>query len=84
DNAVAEYAVEVRSDWKGRGLGYTLMQAIIGYGRDRGVGEIYGTILSENAPMIEMARELGFAISTDRDGGGVVTARLPMRRDTAA
>src|SRR5262249_22280504 len=34
DNLRAEYAVVVRSDWKGRGLGYALMGAIIDYARE--------------------------------------------------
>jgi acetyltransferase len=84
DNAAAEYAVEVRSDWKGRGLGYALMQEIITYARSRGIGELYGTILAENAPMIDMARELGFSVAAHRDDAGLVTAHLALRVETAA
>ena len=76
DNARAEYAVTVRSDWHGRGLGYALMQEIVAYGRARGIGEIFGTILAENTVMIEMARELGFAIAPERDDPSLVVARL--------
>jgi acetyltransferase len=79
DNARAEYAVLVRSDWKGRGLGYALMGEILDYARDRDVGEVYGTILAENAPMISMAREFGFAIGRDPDDASLVLARLVLR-----
>jgi len=84
DNARAEYAVVVRSDWKGRGLGYALMQEILAYGRARGIGEIFGTIMAENAAMIDMARELGFAIMSDVDDASLVTARLVLPADAAA
>ena len=84
DNARAEYAVVVRSDWKGRGLGYALMQEIIAYGRARGIGEIFGTIMAENAAMIDMVRELGFAIASDADDASLVTARLVLPTEAAA
>jgi acetyltransferase len=40
DNRRAEYAVEVRSDWKGRGLGYLLMTRLIDVARRRRIGEL--------------------------------------------
>jgi acetyltransferase len=84
DNARAEYAVVVRSDWKGRGLGYAMMQEIIGYARQHGTGEVYGTVLAENVAMIAMARELGFAIAADPADTTLVTVRLPLNTDVAA
>jgi acetyltransferase len=60
-----EFAVLVRSDLKGRGLGYLLMQMIIEYGRSEGVTTIEGQVLSENATMLAMCRELGFEIRSD-------------------
>jgi acetyltransferase len=60
-----EYAVLVRSDRKGRGLGYLLMQMIIEYARAEGLKTIEGQVLSENTPMLAMCRQLGFGISSD-------------------
>ncbi len=62
DNRRAEYAVTVRSDLKGTGLGYVLMQTIIDYARKRGIGEIFGVVLRENERMLAICRELGFAL----------------------
>jgi acetyltransferase len=62
DNKRAEYAVTVRSDIKGAGLGYVLMQTIIDYARNRGIGEIYGVVLRENERMLAMCREMGFTL----------------------
>jgi acetyltransferase len=56
----AEFAVLVRSDMKGRGLGYQLMQEILTYARRRGIARVYGDVLHENTTMRHMAHELGF------------------------
>ncbi len=74
----AEFGVLVRSDIKGRGLGYRLMQEIVAYGRSRGIGQLYGTILRENDRMLEIARDLGFSIAADPDDPSVVIARLAL------
>ena len=60
-----EYAMLVRSDLKGRGLGYLLMQMIIEYARAEGLKTIEGQVLSENTAMFAMCRELGFDIAPD-------------------
>jgi acetyltransferase len=72
DNERAEYAVLVRSDLKGRGLGYALMNRIIDYARRRGTGEIFGDVLRENAAMLNLCRELGFTAEAKADDPGVV------------
>ena len=68
DNEKAEFAVMVRSDMKGRGLGFQLMKDIIECARRRGVGVLYGDVLSENRTMLTMAAELGFAREVSKDG----------------
>ena len=60
-----EYAVLVRSDLKGRGLGYLLMQMIIEYARAEGLRTIEGQVLRENTAMLAMCRKLGFNIAGD-------------------
>jgi acetyltransferase len=60
-----EYAILVRSDLKGRGLGYLLMQMIIEYARAEGLKTIEGQVLAENTAMLAMCRELGFDIAAD-------------------
>src|SRR5215471_8348598 len=60
-----DYAILVRSDLKGRGLGYLLMQMIIEYTRAEGLKTIEGQVLAENTAMLAMCRELGFSISPD-------------------
>jgi acetyltransferase len=65
DREKAEYAVAVRTDWHGRGVGYVLMKRLIEVARQWGIGELVGEVLSDNGPMLAMCRELGFAIRRD-------------------
>ncbi|MCB1505034.1 MAG: bifunctional acetate--CoA ligase family protein/GNAT family N-acetyltransferase [Hyphomicrobiaceae bacterium] len=57
----AEYAVLVRSDLKGRGLGRALMLHLLAYARAEGLKEVSGFVLAENTGMLKLAEELGFA-----------------------
>jgi acetyltransferase len=72
DHESAEYAVMVRSDLKSQGLGWQLMKRILGYAESRGIGTVWGHVLRENTTMIEMARELGFAIQPVPDDMTIV------------
>jgi acetyltransferase len=65
DNLRAEYAIAVRSDWKGRGVGYLLMRRLIDIAGQRGIGELVGEVLRENEPMLQMCGELDFAIAPE-------------------
>jgi acetyltransferase len=60
-----EFAILLRSDLKGRGLGWALMQLIIEYAKSEGLKVISGEVLQENAVMLQMCRELGFEVKTD-------------------
>jgi acetyltransferase len=60
-----EYAILIRSDLKGHGLGWSLMQLMIEYARSEGIRSITGQVLRENAMMLDMCRELGFHVATD-------------------
>jgi acetyltransferase len=76
DNARAEFAIVVRDDVAGQGLGRMLMRRIIDYARARGIGEIFGDILTENATMLDLASRLGFRLDRNEAGAGVVRATL--------
>jgi len=73
-----EYAVLVRSDLKGRGLGWQLMQLIIAYARTKSFGRIEGQVLRENTTMLDMCRELGFAVSENRDEPYICDVKLAL------
>jgi len=68
----------VRSDMKGRGLGWQLMRLIISYASWLGLRAIEGQVLQENHVMLSMCAELGFAIRSDPDEPGVKIVSLAL------
>jgi acetyltransferase len=63
DNVEAEFAVIVRSDLKGRGLGTLLMSKLIGYCRARGTQRLAGTALNHNRRVLNLVSHLGFSVT---------------------
>jgi acetyltransferase len=78
DYDTGEYAILLRSDQKGRGLGWQLMQLIIEYARVEGIRCIHGQVLQENTTMLDMCRQLGFRIDSDPQEPGVVVVTLSL------
>jgi len=78
DYHTGEYAIMVRSDLKGMGLGWALMQIMAQYARWQGLARIEGQVLRENTTMLSMCRELGFAVTPDPDDASIVIVRLPL------
>ncbi len=72
----AEYAILVRSDLKGRGLGRALMAHLVRYGHAIGLREIHGDVLRDNQTMIAMCRELGFAVEANPEDATLVRVTL--------
>src|SRR5579885_2932952 len=56
----AEIALLVRSDLKRLGIGRALLRHAIGFAAARNVSRLTGYVLAENAPMLALAREMGF------------------------
>lgn len=72
DNERAEYAVLVRSDMKGKGLGSRLMKEILAYAESRSIHEVFGEVLRENAGMLGLCRDLGFTFHDSAEDHGIV------------
>ena len=60
DEKTAEFAILVRTRFKGHGLGWLLMQRVIDYAKEKGLRRVYGDVLAENTAMLRMCTELGF------------------------
>ena len=63
DNLIAEFAIIVRSDMKGKGLGGILMTKLVGYCRQRGLKEIIGETLNYNRGLLALVKKFGFKTS---------------------
>jgi GNAT superfamily N-acetyltransferase len=73
-----EYAIIVRSDLKGHGLGWLLMQQLIAFARAKGFRSIDGQVLHENKTMLDMCRQLGFDIRINAAAPGISDVRLEL------
>ncbi|WP_024867486.1 bifunctional acetate--CoA ligase family protein/GNAT family N-acetyltransferase [Pseudoxanthomonas suwonensis] len=62
-----EYGILVRSDLKGHGIGWRLMEIMIEWAGSIGLKTVEGQVLRENVTMLAMCRHLGFRITPDRD-----------------
>ena len=71
-----EYAILLRSDLKGIGLGWRLMRMIIAWAEAEGLSIIEGQVLRENTTMLEMCRKLGFSIRAEPDEPDMKVVRL--------
>jgi acetyltransferase len=77
DMQSAEYAILVRTDVAGRGLGWLLMQALVAEARAKGIRELWGVVLAENTAMLRMCAELGFSI--EPEDGDASVRRVSLR-----
>jgi acetyltransferase len=80
DNEQAEFAIVVRSDLKGGGLGELLMRKLITHFRNRGTRRMVGDVLKENERMLELARHLGFEVDLDHGDPDAARVRLSLRQ----
>ncbi len=80
DNAEAEFAIAVRSDQQGQGVGFALMTYLIEVAEMRGIGRLTGKVFADNSRMLELAKALGMQ-RDGSDGGGVerIALELPRR-----
>ncbi|MFZ0611290.1 MAG: GNAT family N-acetyltransferase, partial [Desulfobacterales bacterium] len=76
DNEDAEFAILLRGDMTGLGLGPMLMRRIIDYARSRGIRRLHGDVLDDNRPMLQVCKALGFKQKRDPDDPGVVRVIL--------
>ena len=83
DNIDAEFAVLVRSDLKGLGLGRRLMEKLITYTRDHGLQRLNGITMPNNRGMVALARKLGFNVDIQLEEGIVgLTLSLAQREES--
>ena len=73
-----EFAILVRSQLKGHGLGWLMMKHMIAYAQEKGLETVHGQVLAENTTMLQMCTELGFHVTDDPGERGVKVVTLPL------
>jgi acetyltransferase len=78
DNYEAEFAIIIRSDMKGEGLGKRLLEKVIEHCRAHGTEVLSGITMLQNRGMATLARKLGFEVKTDMEEG-MIEMRLELK-----
>jgi acetyltransferase len=78
DNSEAEFAIVVRSDMKGEGLGSMLFHKGIQYTKERGTKLLTGQTMLENKAMQGLSKKFGFEIAPDPHDPDLVDMTLDM------
>lgn len=84
DNSDAEFAIVVRSDQKGHGLGSILFHRGIEYTRERGTKRISGETMAENKAMQGLATKFGFKVFPAPDDPDLVEMVLDLTENQEA
>jgi len=78
DGTSGEFAILLRSNLKGHGIGWLLMKHMIVNAKAKGLRAVRGQVMSENTTMLQMCGELGFHIVADPLERGIQDVTLPL------
>ena len=79
DNLEAEFAIIVRSDLKGQGLGHLLLNKMIRYLNGRGTQRVAGEVLRENRAMQDLFSSNGFHVDATQSASESVRYVLDLK-----
>lgn len=71
DASSCEFAIVVADEWTQKGIGSQLLRQLMAVAKARGLHSMEGEVLSDNRPMLEMAKSLGFSTQMRKDDPGV-------------
>ncbi len=75
DRARGEVALATRSDMKGKGISWTLLEHLLRYAKAEGIGTIEAIESADHDAALRMEREMGFEVSIDPDDPGIRVLR---------
>jgi len=78
EGASCEFAITVASEFGGAGLATALMTTLIDEARRRGRKEMEGFVLTQNQPMLRLAKRLGFRIEREPGDPTVRMCRMSL------
>jgi RimJ/RimL family protein N-acetyltransferase len=78
DPGTGEYAVIVRSDFKGRGLGRLLIRRMIEWSEAAQIKTVFGLVLADNTEMLKLCEQLGFHVGDYAPDRGIKRVTLSL------
>ena len=79
NNEEAEFAIIVRTDMQGHGIGTRMMEKTIRYCKDRGTSRLVGQTLPDNQEMIKLSKKFHFETTVSLDNQ-VVLLKLELQK----
>ncbi len=68
DGKHGEFSILVGDPWHGKGVGAKLLEHVLKIAKQRGLLNVWGTVLRENINMLALGRKLGFKTKWSSDG----------------
>ena len=75
DDSTCEFAITLAEDWRGCGLARRLLASLLRRARRDHYAAMVGLVLAANAPMLALARKLGFSEEPSADDSSAVLVR---------
>jgi acetyltransferase len=63
-----EFAIVIHDQYQGKGIGYKMLDALIGIAQEKELEEFYGIVLTDNRKMLRLCQRLGFVLHPLPDG----------------
>ncbi len=79
----AEYAVMTRSDVKKQGIGSALTRLLVDYAKEKGIGELWGQVMRDNAAMLKICKNFGIHLEADKNDPMYLVASLSLHEKAA-
>ncbi len=79
DDSHAEFAIMVRSDIKGHGLGHRLMREMLDWAVARRLGWVEGHVMAENRAMLRLAGDFGAVLDRPNNDFRTVRVKFDLR-----
>ena len=71
-----EFALLIDDNFQGKGLGLKLLDMLIGIAQEKGLKSVYGVVLNDNNKMLNLARKMGFEITSRSEEDCIVTLNI--------
>ena len=72
NDKICEFAITMAEDWRGNGLSAELLAVLLRQAPGDGYTTMEGSVFADNAPMLALARKLGFQIDRVPEDATVV------------